>query len=64
MTTYLNDKNQKNADIRAAIRDSHLRHYEVAELLGVHPCTLASWLVREMPKEKKELILSALKQAQ
>lgn len=64
MSRYLFDKNEKNHEVRQAIKKSGLRHYEVAELIGVHPCTLASWLARNMPREKKEAILDALEQAQ
>ena len=62
MSRYLFEKNEKNHEVRKAISKSGLRYYEVAELIGVHPCTLSSWLARNMPREKKEAILDALEQ--
>lgn len=62
MSKYLFDKNEKNHEVRQAIKNSGLRYYEVAELIGCHPTTLSSWLARNMPREKKEAILDALDQ--
>lgn len=63
MSKYLFDKNEKNHEIRQAIRESGLRHYEVAELIGCHATTLASWLaMKDLAPEKKEAILNALEQ--
>jgi len=52
-----------NQEIRAAIRDSRLRHYEVAEAAGVSPYTLSVWLRYEMSEEKKGMVNSAIKKA-
>jgi transcriptional regulator with XRE-family HTH domain len=30
--------------LRAAIKTSHLRQYQLAHLVGVHPATLSAWL--------------------
>jgi len=52
-----------NQEIRATIRNSRLRHYEVAEAAGVSPYTLSVWLRSEMPKEKKDVVNGAIKKA-
>lgn len=62
MSWYKFEKNNQNPEIRQAIVDSHLRHYEVAERIGIHQCTLAKWLsMKNLSEERKEIILSALK---
>ena len=30
--------------LRAAIKTSHLRQYQLAHLVGVHPATLSAWM--------------------
>ena len=62
MSRYHYEKNNQNPEIRQAITDSHLRHYEVAERMGIHQCTLAKWLsTKNLSPDKKEAIWEALK---
>ena len=61
MSWYRFEKNNQNPEVRKAIIDSHLRHYEVADRIGINPCTLSMWLSRPLSEDKKEAILSALK---
>lgn len=50
-----------NKDIRAAIRGSRLKQYEVAREINVHPTTLCSWLsFGELSAEKKQRIFAAI----
>jgi len=53
-----------NQEIREAIKKKRLRHYEVADVLGVSKETLCIWLRKELPKEKKEKILKAINEYQ
>lgn len=53
-------KNNSNADIRKALIDRGIRHYEAAEACGVSVYTFTHWLQCEMKPEKKAAILEAL----
>lgn len=46
----------KNMDIRDLIIKRRLKHYEVANALGINECTFSKWLRTELPEEKKEHI--------
>lgn len=50
----------KNIDIRQAIEDKRLKHWEVAKALGVHETTLSRWLRYDLDKDKKDRILTAI----
>lgn len=50
-----------NTDIREAIHKRRLYHYEVAEQLGIREETFSRMLREELPPEKKEQILEAIK---
>lgn len=50
-----------NLEIRQAIADKRLKHYEVAAALGINQCTLSHWLQIELPKEKKKYILGVIR---
>jgi len=52
---------EMNKDIRKAIKDKNIYHYEVAQELGVYPETLAHWLSMKLSAEKKERIFKAIK---
>ena len=51
----------QNTEIRQALDKKRLRHYELAQALGVHPQTLSHWLAVEMPDAKKKKILEIIK---
>lgn len=51
-----------NKEIRRQIAKNKLRHYEIANHIGVSQFTFAHWLQSEMPKERKEMILQAIKE--
>ena len=40
-----------NAEIREILRKKRIRHYEVAEQLGVSEYTFCKWLRSELPPE-------------
>ena len=50
-----------NKDIREAIYKRRLYHYEVAEQLGIREETFCRMLREELPQEKKNEILEAIK---
>jgi predicted XRE-type DNA-binding protein len=50
----------KNIDIRNLIAQKRLKHYEVAEALGVEDSTFSRWLYHELPEEKKKRIIEAI----
>lgn len=51
-----------NAEIRELIRKKRLRHYEIAEALGVNEFTFSRWLRNELQDEKKHEIIKAIEQ--
>ena len=51
----------KNIDIRQEIEHARIRHYELAKALGVHETTLSRWLRDDLPADKKEQILNAIR---
>lgn len=51
-----------NAEIRELIRKKRLRHYEIAEALGVNEFTFSRWLRNELPDDKKCEIIKAIEQ--
>ena len=50
-----------NAEIREILRKKRIRHYEVAEQLGVSEYTFCKWLRSELPPDKREEVLEAIK---
>ena len=51
---------QKNLNIRKRIADAKLRHWQVADELGVSQSLLSIWLRHELPPDKQLLIMSAI----
>ena len=51
---------QKNKEVREAIRNSGLKFWEVAEMLGIADATFSRKLRTEMPITEKNKILSLL----
>ena len=50
----------KNKRVRNALFKSGLRHYEVAEAMGVADETFSRWLRHELPADKKQEILDVI----
>ena len=43
----------KNIDLREKIAKTGVRHWELAEAMGVHPSVLSVKLRRELPEDEK-----------
>lgn len=54
-------KNTNNKEIRKALVEKGIRHYEAAEACGVTCYTFSHWLQTEMKPEKKKKIMAAIK---
>ena len=52
---------EKNHDIRILLKKSRVRHYEVADAMGVDRTTFSRWLQKEMTAERKDSIREAVK---
>ena len=50
-----------NAEIREILRKRRIRHYEVADRLGISEYTFCKWLRTELPPDKQEEVLEAIK---
>lgn len=53
-------QNTANQDIRKAIKNADLKHWEVAELIGFSETTLVRKLRKELPEEEKKNILKII----
>ena len=53
-----------NSELRSQIERRRLRHYEIADTLGVSPYTLSHWLQSELPDDKKRVILDAIRETE
>lgn len=56
----MKQKNNNNAEIRKALIDKGIRHYEAATACGVSLYTFSHWLQTEMKPEKKTEVLKAI----
>lgn len=50
----------ENLEIRKAISEKKLKHYRVAQALGISPFTFSHWLQLELPAEKKKHVLNVI----
>ena len=50
-----------NLEIRNLLRKKRIRHYEVASVLGISEGTFCKWLRSELPPDKREEVLKAVK---
>ena len=50
-----------NTDVRYEIMKSGLKNYQVATMLGVTETTFSRWLRTELPADRKQKILEAIK---
>lgn len=51
----------KNEKIRAALAAYGMKHWELADLLGIHPVTLSIKLRHELPEEEQAEIIEKIK---
>lgn len=51
-----------NKEIRRKILLSELRHYQIAEHIGISHITIMNWLRVDLTKERKDKILKAIKE--
>lgn len=51
-----------NRDIRHAALLADVRHWEICERMGISEPTLTRWLRQELPEEKRQRILDAIKE--
>lgn len=49
-----------NTEIRQMIRDAGLRQWQVAQACGVTEGTFIVWLRKELPAERRTMILAAI----
>jgi hypothetical protein len=49
-----------NLDVRLAIKQNRLCHYEVAKKVGISEATLCRWLREELSEDKRNIILKAI----
>ena len=54
-------KDEPNKEIREAIKNSSLNKYEIAYEIGIADTTFSVWLRKELPEDKKQLVLNAIK---
>lgn len=52
----------KNIDIRQTILILGLRHYEVAERIGISESTLCVWLRNELTDERRAKVMKAIEE--
>ena len=52
--------NMANEEIRELLRKKRIRHYEVAEQLGISEYTFCKYLRNELTDEKKKLVINAI----
>ena len=50
-----------NSEIRTAIIEKGLKHYQVAAACNVTAYTFSRWLQIELPQSKKEMILEVIR---
>ena len=54
------EKNVENCKIRTQIEKYRIKHYEIAEFIGISEFTFCRWLRRELTGEKLKLVESAI----
>lgn len=52
---------RNNKKIRTALEESRMRHWELADLLGISESTLVRKLRKELPEEEQKRIISIIK---
>lgn len=54
----------KNENIRLFIKQSGLKHWQVAKALGIGESTFVRWLREELPETEKEKILAIISEVE
>lgn len=49
-----------NKGIRDAINAAGIKHWQVADAMGVTDCTFCKWLRKELPPEKQREVMDAI----
>lgn len=49
-----------NKEIRVMLTVNNIKHWEVADSIGIAEGTFSRWLRKELPEEKKEAIIKAI----
>ena len=49
-----------NKDVRTAIHEKGLAHYEIANAIGIAPISFARWLEKELSEEQKQRVYAAI----
>ena len=49
-----------NIEIRELIEKRRLKHWELANALGINPCTFSKWLRLEVTEKRKQEIIKAI----
>ena len=53
---------ERNSEIKVAMKNANMRYWQLAELLGVSEATINRWLrITNLSEERKELIWKAIK---
>ena len=52
-----------NKDLRDEMRTSNVRHWEVADAIGISEMTMVKWLRRELDDAKKALVRDGIAKA-
>lgn len=50
----------KNIKIRETLKIANMKHWELADLLGISPYTLSVRLRKELPEEEQERIITLI----
>lgn len=50
----------QNMEIRELMRKRRIRHYEIAEKLGINETTFCRWLRKEFTPERKQQVIAAI----
>ena len=56
-------KKMCNKDLRDEMRIANVRHWEVAEAIGISEMTMVKWLRRELDDSKKALVREGISKA-
>lgn len=51
----------QNMAVRTALKKNNVKAWELAEELGIVDCTLSKWMRRELPEERQEQMIAAIK---
>ena len=49
-----------NKEIRRRMAATGIKHWQVAQRLGIHEVTLVRWLRTELPEDRHQLVVNAI----